>query len=185
MSDEACSIRLAEVADVPDLEVLIASSIRGLGAAHYTTAQLDAALGNAFGVDTELIADRCYFVVEAGGAFVGCGGWSLRRTLFGASRRATRDSTLLNPATDAARIRAFFVDPAWSRRGIGTRLLALCEAAALQAGFRRVELMATLSGVPLYEARGFVAGPPVTHSVSDTVTLQFVPMSKTLVPAAD
>ncbi len=184
MTETAYRVRLAEVADVPALEALIASSIRGLGAAHYTATQLDAALGRAFGVDNQLIADRCYFAVDAGGKIVACGGWSYRKTLFGADGRATRDSTLLNPATDAARIRAFFVDPEWSRRGIGRRLLALCEAAAMEAGYTRVELMATLSGVPLYEACGFIAHPPEAHAVADGVELQFVPMSKTLSPVA-
>ena len=185
MSDATFRVRHAQAADVPALQALIACSVRGLGAGHYTTVQLDAALGNAFGVDTQLIADRCYFVVEADGHIVACGGWSYRKTLFGADARATRDATLLNPAVDAARIRAFFVDPAWARRGIGTLLLDVCEAAAVAADYRRVELMATLAGVPLYEARGFIAGPPVTHAVSGNVELQFVPMSKTLVPAAD
>jgi GNAT superfamily N-acetyltransferase len=180
MTDAHFDLRLAETTDVPALQALIASSIRGLGSGHYSPAQIDAALGNAFGVDSQLIADRCYFVVEASGRIVAGGGWSFRRTLFGADARAMRDATLLNPATDAARIRAFFVDPAWARRGIGTLLLAACESAAARAGYTRLELMATLSGVALYEARGFTAQAAVTHKVSDDLELVFVPMSKSL-----
>jgi GNAT superfamily N-acetyltransferase len=180
MTDHRFAPRLAEARDVPALQALIASSIRGLGIGHYSAAQIDAALGNAFGVDSQLIADRCYFVVEAGDRIIAGGGWSFRRTLFGADARAMRDATLLNPATDAARIRAFFVDPSWARRGLGTLLLAACESAAARAGYRRLELMATLSGVALYEARGFTAHGAVRHQLSEDIELVFVPMSKSL-----
>ena len=117
--------------DRPELERLIADSARGLSRADYTEAQIEAALGTAFGVDSELIRDGTYFVAEAGLEIVGCGGWSRRKTLFGGDRQTGRTSEPLDPAHDAARIRAFFVRPDWARRGIGRALLARCEEEAV------------------------------------------------------
>lgn len=176
----AFSIRRATIEDVPHLERLIAESAHVLSRGDYTTEQVEAALGNAFGVDTELIRDGTYFVVEAGGTIVACGGWSRRRTLFGADGRDGRESALLDPVSDAARIRAFFVHPEWARRGIGTALLQRCEDDARAAGFRRTELMATLPGRRLYEARGYRAEEAIEHRLGDGVTIRFVPMRKTL-----
>jgi GNAT superfamily N-acetyltransferase len=176
----AFTMRPATLGDVPHLEALIALSARVLSRGDYTVEQVEAALGNAFGVDTELIRDGTYFVVEAAGAIVACGGWSRRRTLFGADGRAGRESALLDPSADAARVRAFFVHPDWARRGIGTALLERCEHDARAAGFRSVELMATLPGRRLYEARGYDAGDPIEHPLSGRVSIQFVPMRKRL-----
>lgn len=173
-------VRVATLDDIPALETLIACSIRTLGAGDYTAAQIEAALRGAFGVDTQLIRDRSYFVVEenAERRLVACGGWSRRRTLFGSDAREGRDAAELDPATDAARIRAFFVAPEAARQGIGTLLLEHCEAQARAHGFRRFELMATLPGVRLYAARGYRPGTPIRHRMTEDLTIEFVPMAK-------
>jgi len=149
------TLRVATAADVPLLTDLIAASVRGLQTGDYTSAQLEGALGSVYGVDTRLIHDGTYFVAEVDGTIVACGGWSKRRTLFGADHYAGREDSLLDPACDAAKIRAFFVHPAWVRRGIGTRVLDACEEAARSQGFSRFEMGATLTGVALYRARGY------------------------------
>ena len=131
----AATLRPATLADVPALERLIAASARELCRDDYTAAQIDAAIGTAWGVDRELIRDETYFVVEADGAIVACGGWSKRRTLFGGDAQPGRQSEVLDPACDAARIRAFFVHPEWARRGLGVALLERCEAEARARGF--------------------------------------------------
>jgi GNAT superfamily N-acetyltransferase len=174
------TLRRASVADGAELERLIAASARGLSGADYTPAQIEAALGTAFGVDSELIRDGTYFVAEAGGTLVGCGGWSRRKTLFGGDQQAGRVSELLDPAHDAARIRAFFVRPDWARRGIGGALLARCEAEAFAEGFRAAQLMATLPGRRLYAALGYLGDEPVEHTLPGGVLIHFVPMRKEL-----
>ncbi len=177
---EQWHLRQAREADAEAITALIARSIRGLGARDYSREQIEAALRGAFGLDSQLIADGTYFVIEIDGALAGCGGWSFRRTLFGGDARADRDAGLLDPSTDAAKIRAFFVDPRTARRGIGSRLLAHCEREARRRGFGRTELLATLPGVRLYAARGYVAGPEVRHELGPGLAIEFVPMSKTL-----
>lgn len=107
------------------------------------------------GLDRQLIADGTYFVVEEDGQVAGCGGWSRRATLYGGDHTPGRDAALLDPATEAARVRAMYTNPAFARRGVGRLILQLCEDAARAEGFRRLELMATLSGEPLYAACGF------------------------------
>lgn len=175
-------LRRATTTDCAAIQVLIARSIRGLGAVDYSAETIDAALQGAFGLDTQLIADGTYFVVEEADRFLGCGGWSFRRTLFGSDARAGRDAGVLDPQAEAAKIRAFFVDPAAARRGIGTALLEHCESAARRAGFRRAEMMATLPGVRLYQARGYIAQPKVLFPLGDDLAIEFVPMSKELEP---
>jgi len=175
---EDLSIRCATLADVPAIESLIAVSAHGLGAGDYTRAQIEGALRGAFGVDTQLLEDRSYFVAEIGGQLAGCGGWSFRRTLFGGDARPDRDPQPLDPRTDPAKIRAFFVHPAHARRGIGAALLEHCEAEARARGFSRFELMATLPGVRLYRARGYLPGEPVHWPLPNGLTIEFVPMSK-------
>jgi GNAT superfamily N-acetyltransferase len=172
-------LRRATRADVPALEALIARSARTLGAADYGPGQIEGALRGAFGVDTQLIDDGTYFVAEEDGRLVACGGWSRRRTLFGGDARPDRDDGLLDPAVDAARVRAFFVDPDHARRGLGRAILERCETEARVAGFTRLALMATLPGVRLYAAHGWVAEPRIEHPVGDGVTIGFVPMTKT------
>jgi GNAT superfamily N-acetyltransferase len=173
-------IRLAAPADLPALEALIASSARGLSRGDYGDAQIERALGTALGLDSQLVRDRTYFAVEAGGALVGCGGWSHRRTLFGGDARAGREAAALDPSRDAARIRAFFVRPDWARRGIGRALLARCEVEARARGFRAAELMATLPGEHLYRACGYTATGRIEHDLGKGVTIPFVPMRKEL-----
>lgn len=174
------SIRHATADDVPILRETIAESARGLRGEDYTAEQIEAALLGAFGVDSELIGDRTYFVVEAAGVIVACGGWSRRRTLFGGDARPGRESAVLDPATESARIRAFFVRPAWARRGIGRLLLEHCEREARAAGFHAVELMATLPGLRLYAALGYLGEARVTHIAPNGVAIDFVPMKKSL-----
>jgi GNAT superfamily N-acetyltransferase len=173
-------LRKAALDDVPRIEALIARSARGLSAGDYRPAQIEGALRGAFGVDTQLLADQTYFIAEEDGRFVGCGGWSFRSTLFGSDARAGRDSSILDPRTQAAKIRAFFVDPDSARRGIGTLLLDHCESEARARGFSRVELMATLPGVKLYAARGYVGGDMVRFDVGLGETIEFIPMHKVL-----
>lgn len=150
------TLRLADHSDVSALQQLIPLSVRELSREVYTTDQIESAIVHIFGVDTQLIDDQTYFVVEASGVMVGCGGWSKRKTLFGGDQtKATTVDSLLDPAIDAARIRAFFVHPDWKRQGIGRLIITACESAAMQAGFRRFELVATLPGEPLYAAMGY------------------------------
>ena len=174
------SIRPATFDDVATLESVIAESARGLSLGDYTPEQIEAALGTAWGIDTELIADGTYFVVEFEGQILACGGWSRRKTLFGSDARQGRQSELLNPSQDAARIRAFFVRPPWARKGIGRLMLQRCEEAARAAGFHRTELMATLPGTRLYAACGYQAGEPIQHLLPTGITIEFVPMRKDL-----
>ncbi|HKS37157.1 MAG TPA: GNAT family N-acetyltransferase [Verrucomicrobiae bacterium] len=147
--------RLASEEDIPGLEELIPLSVRSLHAPYYSPAQIEAALGPVFGVDRQLIRDGTYFVTELDGRIVGCGGWSRRKSLFGGDRGRDGEDAALDPDRDPARIRAFFVHPAWTRRGIGRSLLAACEQAMLGARFRTVDLVATLAGEPLYAAFGY------------------------------
>ena len=174
------SLRKATLDDVPALQSLIARSARGLSTAEYRPAQVEGALRGAFGVDTQLVNDQTYFVAEENGAMVGCGGWSFRSTLFGSDARGGRDSSVLDPKSQAAKVRAFFVDPSWARRGIGTLLLERCEQEARAHGFSAVELMATLPGVKLYAARGYVGSDMVRYEVGEGESIEFIPMRKTL-----
>jgi GNAT superfamily N-acetyltransferase len=173
-------LRCATLEDIPQLHSLIAASIRALGADDYRSEQIEGALKGAFGVDTQLIRDGTYFVVEIDGRTAACGGWSKRKTLFGGDARAERDAAELDPTRDAAKIRAFFVHPDFARRGIGRLLLDRCEQAAIVGGFTRFEMMATLPGVRLYEACGYVPAARIDYPVGEGVTIEFVPMSKSL-----
>ena len=148
-------LRTATRSDIPALAGLIELSGRTLSAGYYTVEQADAITRHVFGVDTELIDDRTYFAVEHDGQIVACGGWSKRRTLFGGDQTKIGASPLLDPATEPARIRAFFVHPSMARRGLGRQLMSACMAASRQAGFRSLELVSTMPGEPLYKASGF------------------------------
>ncbi len=183
-SDTHYTLRVATLEDEPALRELIARSIRALGAADYSPAQIEGALRGAFGVDTNLIRDGSYYVVVSErGERVACGGWSRRRTLFGSDARAERDESWLDPSIEAAKIRAFFVDPAHTRRGLGRAILERSEAEARRAGFSRFELMATLPGVRLYAQYGYVAQAPIAYPLPDGLSISFVPMSKPGEPA--
>jgi GNAT superfamily N-acetyltransferase len=195
------SIRLAEERDVPELARLIELSVRGLQAGDYSPAQLERALAVVYGVDTRLIEDGTYFVAEATEvgssgdrvienlspvgsreiAIVGCGGWSRRRTLYGGDQFAGREDSLLDPKTEAAKIRAFFVHPEWARRGIGGMILEACEKAAIAEGFHRLEMGATLTGVPFYRVKGYLELERVQAPLGDGLTLPIVRMGKEVV----
>lgn len=180
MSDDAIRIRATTADDIAAMEALIVDSARALSRGYYSEAEIEAAITHVFGVDSQLVADGTYLLAEdADGMMLGCGGWSRRRTLFGGDRFAARDGGMLDPATDAARIRAFFVAPQAARRGVGRALLQACEDRAAAAGFRHFQLMATLPGVPLYAAHGYVPDAPVLHPCG-AVVVRFVPMGKTL-----
>lgn len=173
-------LRPALMQDIPALEELIPVSVRGLQSAHYSPAQMEAALGPIFGVDRQLIRDGTYFVVERDSRIVGCGGWSKRKSLFGGdAHRTSGEDELLDPARDAARIRAFFVHPEFARRGIGREILLACEKAALAAGFRKIELSATLAGEPLYAAFGYRITSRYEIPMRDGLSLPVVGMEKT------
>lgn len=172
-------IRPATRDDIPLLNALITRSARELSRGFYTEAETEAAIRFVFGVDTSLVDDGTYFVVEDGATLLGCGGWSRRRTLYGGDQRPMGEvAELLDPARDAARIRAFFVAPDAARRGVGRALLAACAAAAHDAGFRSLELMATLPGVPFYAASGFVERERVVDALPDGTPLRFVRMTR-------
>jgi GNAT superfamily N-acetyltransferase len=178
------TLRVARPDDIPALNALIERSARALSVGFYTARQIDAVVRHVFGVDSTLVADGTYFVVSAGDALAGCGGWSRRRTLYGGDQRPVgAPAELLDPATDAARIRAFFVAPEFARQGIGRRLVDACANAARTAGFTRLELMATLPGVPLYEACGFTRLRDVTDRLPDGTNIQFVHMSRDIAVA--
>jgi GNAT superfamily N-acetyltransferase len=175
------SLRGAVSADEIEIRDLIARSIRTLGTGDYSSEQIEAALSGAFGLDTSLIRDGTYFVaITDRGEIVGCGGWSRRKTLFGSDSRENRDDTLLDPRSEAARIRAFFIDPRHARRGIGRAILERGEAAAVRAGFSACELMATLPGRRLYEKCGYITLRNVQIPLSGGLQIAFVAMRKEL-----
>lgn len=190
----AFAIRAATHQDIPALTDLITRSARGLSVGHYQPAQVEAALTGAFGVDTQLIVDGSYFAVHPAGAtdhIVAAGGWSFRRKLFGSDQRsaaadepgtdvATENKGVLDPATDPAKIRAFFVDPNYARQGLGRRLIAHCEHEASARGFSRFTLMSTLPGLALYRACGYIAEAPVDIALDANTVISFVPMHKTV-----
>ena len=183
-------IRLAQEADIPELHALIEASIRGLQANDYTPAQIEGALGTVLGLDTQLIRDQTYYVVEvldeSGSSDAkrsrvrnaGCGGWSKRKTLFGSDGAATREPELLDPATDAAKIRAIFVHPDFARQGLGSLILAQVEGAAQAAGFRSFEMGSTLTGVPLYMLRGYTPVERVEVPLWNGEVLPVIKMTK-------
>lgn len=175
------TLRLATFADVQRLRGLIDASVRGLSAGYYTSAQIESALKHVFGPDTRLIEDGTYFVIESdSGELIAAGGWSRRRTLYGGDQMKGADDPLLDPATEPARVRAFYVHPDWSRRGLARRLFERCAADATAAGFRALELMATLPGEPLYRALGFVPVERTEAELPDGEKLQLVRMSRSL-----
>jgi GNAT superfamily N-acetyltransferase len=184
------TLRTATAADLEAIRGLIATSVRGLQH-EYSEGQREQALASVFTPDTQLIADGTYYILEmtegsvleaSNGAFAGCGGWSWRKTLYGGDHHhQARDAARLDPATDAAKIRAFFVHPRWARRGLGTRLLEACERAAWDAGFRRCEMGATLSGVPLYERHGYRRVADILVALPGGERLPVVRMEKRLI----
>jgi GNAT superfamily N-acetyltransferase len=177
------SLRKAVSADITRLREVIEASVRGLQAEDYSPSQIEAALKTVYGVDSQLIADESYFVAEVSElgnttVIVGCGGWSKRKTLYGGDQYAGREDSLLDPACDAAKIRAFFIHPQWARRGIGSMILEACEEAACEAGFRRLEMGATLSGVAFYRAKGYVPLESQAVPLGTGETLSIIRMAK-------
>jgi GNAT superfamily N-acetyltransferase len=172
-------LRTATENDRDAIEQVIFLSARELSRGFYSDEQIAAALARVYGIDSTLIDDGTYFVAEADVMLVGCGGWSKRKTLFGGDQFDARNSELLDPAADAARIRAFFVHPNYARRGIARSLLDQCEREARRDGFQSLELMSTLPGVEFYLACGFHADESIVYEAGG-VSLQFVPMKKNL-----
>ncbi len=175
---EAHPLRLATLADVPAITALIGLSARGLCLSDYTAAQIEAALGTAWGCDSELIRDGTYFVAEANGDLIASGGWGRRKTMFGGDARPGRQSEFLDPACDAARIRAFFVHPDWARHGLARAMLNRCESEAMANGFKAAELMATLTGQRFYSKLGYHGSEIVEYSVGNGETIRFIPMRR-------
>jgi GNAT superfamily N-acetyltransferase len=179
------TVRPAVVADIPVLRELIDASVRRLQSGDYSPAQIDSALRTVFGVDSQLIDDGTYLVVQTVASdsddnpvIVGCGGWSKRKTLYGGDRWRDRQDDMLNPEVDAAKIRAFFIHPDWARQGIGTLLLDACENAAHAAGFTCFEMGATLTGAKLFEKRGYIAMERINVPLEGEITLPVIHMVK-------
>jgi len=182
MSTDFC-IRAATPADIPALRELIEQSVRVLSKGDYSPAEMDGAIHNVLGLDTQLIDDATYFVatlVDDPGSIAGCGGWSYRKTLCGSNDAPNREMTLLNSASEAAKIRAIFVHPRYARRGLGTSILKYCEDAAARAGFRHFEMGSTLTGVPLYSQKGYQARERIDISLPNGSMLGVLRMVKSL-----
>lgn len=173
-------IRPATMDDRPAISELIARSARQLSREQYSDAQIEAAIATVFGVDSELIEDGTYFVAESQGVMVGCGGWSRRKTLFGGDQYSVRDAGYLDPQSQPAKIRAFFIHPAHARKGIARAILSRCETEAQAHGFRALELMATLPGIAFYESCGFSQMGNYDLELTAGVILELVPMRKQL-----
>ena len=178
--EPAPRFRQATTADVPAIRALIDVSVRGLSEPFYTREQVDSALRHLFGPDSQLIADGTYYVADVGGEVIACGGWSRRRTLHGGDQAKHGDDPLIDPGVEPARIRAFFVHPRWARRGIGRLLFHECSTAAKSAGFRALELTATLPGEPLYTMLGFTVVERGAVKMPDGVELQTSRMHRSL-----
>ncbi|ANY19187.1 Acetyltransferase (GNAT) family protein [Tsuneonella dongtanensis] len=174
------AIRTATMDDLPAISAVMERAIAELQKPFLDAEQI-AASRRSMGLDTQLVADGTYFCVEVDGALAGCGGWSRRATLYGGNHSTeTRDDRLLDPATEPARIRAMYTDPAFTRRGIGRLILDSCEEAARAAGFRRLEMMATAAGEPLYSACGYHVVQRVDRMASDGVAVPGAVMAKDL-----
>jgi len=172
--------RIATLTEIPRLNELITVSARILSAGYYTPAQTESAIKYVFGVDSQLVIDGTYYVAEIAGETVACGGWSMRNTLYGGDQHKEKEDPLLDPAIDAARIRAFFVHPDHARKGIGRHLIDICEAAAKAHGFTRMEMGATLPGVPLYAAMGYKETERIDTVLPNGVAWEIVRMGKRL-----
>jgi GNAT superfamily N-acetyltransferase len=172
--------RLAVPADLPDLQRLMTAAIQGLLPQFLTPEKVEASFA-VMGVDSQLIVDGTYFILEENGVMAGCGGWSRRATLFGHNHTAGRDARLLDPASEAARVRAMYTDPAFARRGVGRQILELCEAAARAEGFTRTELGATMGGEPLYRACGYEEIERMEVPTPGGVTVPITRMGKVLI----
>lgn len=173
-------IRKATMDERDAIRQLIAASARLLSRDHYSDAQIETAIATVFGVDTDLIDDGTYFVAEIEGELAGCGGWSKRKTLFGGDQYSSRDASYLDPQSEPAKIRAFFIHPDHARKGIARAILSRCEDEARAQGFQALELMATLPGIEFYKSCGFVETGNFDLDLTDAVKLELVPMRKEL-----
>ena len=177
-------LRVATAADIPEIKKTIADSVRELQAPDYTARQREGALATVFTLDSQLIADGTYFIAlhrigNDTGEMAGCGGWSYRKTLYGGDAQVERaEPELLNPAVDAAKVRAIFVSPKFARQGLGTLLLEAAENAAMAAGFQRFEMGSTLTGVALYSLKGYRETGRILVPVSDGEAIEVVRMEK-------
>jgi GNAT superfamily N-acetyltransferase len=171
--------RLATFEDIPQLNELIGLSVRGLSIDYYTPSQIESAIKYVFGVDTQLVIDGTYYIAMIDNTIVGCGGWSKRNTLYGGDQHKAVEDSLLDPRQDAARIRAFFVHPAYARQGVGRHIINVCESAAKNNGFSSFELGATLPGVPLYLAMGYEVIERIDAPLPDREVLGIMKMRKT------
>ncbi len=174
------SIECARPEHIVCLNEMIPRSARALSSSFYSKEQIECAIHDIFGIDTQLIVDGTYFIVRHNMAIVGCGGWSRRRTLYGGDQMKEIQDDLLDPKRDAARIRAFFVHPDWGRRGIGSMLMRQCEAAAQTSGFSSLELVATLPGEQLYTTFGYEVRKRYDHILSCGLHFPLVSMEKKL-----
>lgn len=176
----ALTHRLARMEDLPALHALMTRAVEQLQQGFLTPEQVRAS-HQVMGIDTQLLKDQTYFVIESGGCIVGCGGWSWRATLFGGDNSiVVREPQPLDPRADPAKIRAMYVDPDHARRGIGRLIMDVCESAARAAGFDKVELMATLAGATLYRACGYAEIEPVDAATRDGVIVPLIRMGKAL-----
>ncbi len=171
-------IRVAVMSELEHLNQLIALSARALSQDDYSIEEIESAIVHVFGVDTELVEDQTYFVIEENGVLLACGGWSRRKTLFGGNQFDARKSGFLDPKTDPAKIRAFFVHPDHARQGLGKMLLTHCEQQAVAFGFTSLEMMATLPGVKLYQICGYIPTSEEELLLSNGVPLRLVRMTK-------
>jgi GNAT superfamily N-acetyltransferase len=171
--------RQARHDDIPQLKTLMDVAIRELLKPFLTSEEIVASF-NVMGLDTQLIADGTYFAIERNGELAGCGGWSRRATLFGGDHSAGRNAAFLKPGKDAARVRAMYTHPAFARRGVGRLVLDLCERSAVEEGFTRVELAATLSGEPLYRACGYSEIERFTTPTPSGVAVPLIRMGKSI-----
>lgn len=177
------TLRVATMDDIPALHRLIERSVNGLQAGEYTDAQRAGALGHTLGLDTQLVKDGTYFIASPVGepeVVAASGGWSYRSTTFGSDGAAERDASVLDPAKDAAKIRAIFVDPDFARRGLGSLVLAHCEGAAMAAGFTRFVMGSTLTGVPLYTLKGYRETGRIDVPLPNGEVLPIVSMAKSV-----
>ncbi len=174
------NLRLAQVSDSDGISNLIKLSARELGGKFYTSQTIESALKGAFGLDSQLIEDQSYYVIESNTQIIACGGWSFRKTLFGSNSNKLRNSNKLNPKTDSAKIRAFFIHPDFSRLGLGKVILSTCETQAKTHGFAKCQLMATLSGIDFYHKNAYRGKDYVYHHMDDKNKIEFLPMSKTI-----
>lgn len=181
LSADQFALRLARESDIPTLEALIELSVNESLSRYYTPAQLKVALGPVFGVDRQLIRDGTYFVIEAHGIVLACGGWSKRRAVYGGDREREGEDLELDPRQDPARVRAFFVQPQWERHGLGRRLLEASESAIRAHGFDRVELAATLAGEGLYAKFGYTVTERYDAPMPGGLAIAVVRMGKKLV----